>query len=106
MTHLKKDNSNKKTKSQNDPNHRQNNDKMFLLPLNVNVLKNHKKNKHGLLPPIDKLLTVTNKKTGQVHLALREIAYEKSEHNKWSRRKNSISHENAKTTSRFHQFFN
>ena len=35
---------------------------MFLLPLNVNVLKNHKKHKHGLLPPIEKFLTVTNKK--------------------------------------------
>ena len=31
------------------------NDKMFLLPLNVNVLKNRKKHKDGLLPPIDKI---------------------------------------------------
>ena len=86
--------------------YRQKNDKMFLLCFNVNVLKNHKKHKHGLLPPIYKLLTVTNKKTGQVHLALREIGYENSDYNKWSRRENRISHENKKTTSRFHQSFN
>ena len=50
MTPLRKENSIKETKSQNGPNHRQKNknDKMFLLPLNVNVLKNHKKHKHGL----------------------------------------------------------
>ena len=46
------------------------NDKMFFLSLNVNVSKNHKKHKHGLLSLIVKLLTITDKKTGQVHLAL------------------------------------
>lgn len=95
----RKGNSDEETKDENNPDHQQKNQK-FLVPLNVNVSQNHKKDKRGLLPII-RLPTVVNRKTGQVHLALEAVAYEKSDYNRWSRRENRITHENSKSASRF-----
>lgn len=68
----------------------------LLLPLNVNLMKNSKKQKHHL-KSIVKLPTVVDKKTGQVHLSLEAVAFEQSDYNKWSRRRQRrIQPENGK----------
>ena len=70
----------------------------IILPLNVSVLKKNEKQKHHF-KSIVKLPTMVDKKTGQVHLALAAIAYERSDYNKWSRRQKRITPRNAKTAS-------
>ena len=76
--------------------HRPRNDK--LLPLNINVLKTSETQKHNL-KSIVKLPTVVDNRTGQVHLSLQAIAFEQSDYNKWSRRRQQTKLENAKATS-------
>ena len=68
----------------------------LLLPLNINLMKNNKKQKHHL-KSIVKLPTVVDKKTGQVHLSLEAVAFEQGDYNKWSRRRQRrIQPENGK----------
>lgn len=58
----------------------------LLLPLNINLMKNSKKQSHHV-KSIVKLPTVVDKKTGQVHLSLEAVAFEQGDYNKWSRRR-------------------
>ena len=92
--HVKKDSSNTETIQQNNSYSGESN--KLLLPLNINLMKNSEKQKHNL-KSIVKLPTVVDKKTGQVHLSLEAVAFEQSDYNKWSRRRQRrIQPENGK----------
>ncbi|PFX31546.1 hypothetical protein AWC38_SpisGene3671 [Stylophora pistillata] len=71
------------------------NNKLF--PLNINV-KTSEAQKHNLKSMV-KLPTVVDKTTGEVHLSLEAIAFEQSDYNKWSRRRQQTKLENTKMTS-------
>lgn len=95
--HLKKNSLHIETTQQSNSNSRESN--KLLLPLNINVLKNSEKQKHNL-KSIVKLPTVVDKRTGQVHLSLEAVAFEQSDYNKWSRRRQKrIQPENGKISS-------
>ena len=76
----------------------------FLLPLNACFLKSRGKQKHHLNSTV-KLPTVVDKNTGQIHLALGEIAYEPSDYNKWSRKQKRIPPGSTKIQSSFPYHF-
>lgn len=81
--YVKKDSSNTENTQQNNSYSQESN--KLLLPLNINIMKNSEKQKHHL-KSIVKLPTVVDRKTGQVHLSLEAVAFERSDYNKWSRR--------------------
>lgn len=72
------------------------NNKLFPLR-NINV-KTSEAQRHNL-KSIVKLPTVVDKRTGEVHLSLEAIAFEQSDYNKWSRRRQQTKLENTKMTS-------
>lgn len=94
--YVEKDSSNTENTQQNNSYSQESN--KLLLPLNINLMKNRAKQKHHL-KSIVKLPTVVDRKTGQVHLSLEAVAFEQSDYNKWSRRRQRrIEPENRKNS--------